>query len=201
MIVFCDIDGCIADVREYVKKYLLGEDIKCPYCSGVGSVPTGQTNEIICPECKGCRKIKGRNSDWDEYFRHTSDFLPIPATVQLVKSLRVYCTVILITGRPESNRKLTEAWLDKVFGHQDYWYGHLKMRTDGDPRPTYQIKIAEAKETQKLFQDHNLNEPILVIDDDPEVIEASLKEGFTVMQIHGYRCTPRDNVPGEHIGK
>jgi len=35
---------------------LIKQDEKCSYCDGVGVVPTGQSNEIICPKCNGSRR-------------------------------------------------------------------------------------------------------------------------------------------------
>jgi len=38
--------------------------------------------------------------------------------------------------------------------------------------------------------------PNLVIDDDPEVVEAATKEGFIVLQVHGFRVTDKELIPG-----
>lgn len=37
--------------------------------------------------------------------------------------------------------------------------------------------------------------PDLIINDDPEVVEAAIKEDFTVLQIHGFRETGVELVP------
>jgi len=145
MRVCCDIDGVLADVRYYVKKYLL--------------------------------------HDWGGYFGCTLQFPTIPSMNELIQRFGED-EIYLVTGRPESNRWLTETWLTlKMPFPNPAWI--LRMRKDEDHRPGYQIKMEWYREIH----------PTLVIDDDPEVIEAASKEGFVVLQVHGYRITTIDMVP------
>ena len=147
MKVAFDIDGVLADVREFVVAYL-------PH-------------------------------DWKEYFSHTEEFPCILPMASLLYALteEVYpshCTY-LVTGRPESNREATENWLRK----NSLAYGTLLMRRNGDSRKTCEIKLQWFREIQ----------PDLIIDDDPAVAEMATKEGFIVLQVHGYRVTSNDLIP------
>ncbi len=121
--------------------------------------------------------------DWKEYFSHTEEFPCILPMVALLCSLqsKPYHEVYLVTGRPESNREATEKWLRK----NSLAYGTLLMRSNGDSRPTCEVKIQWYREIR----------PDLIIDDDPAVVEIATKEGFKVLQVHGYRATLNDMIP------
>ena len=64
-------------------------------------------------------------------------------------------------------------------------YGRPLMRKDGDFRHTYEIKMEWFRELK----------PDLIIDDDPAVVEAAAKEGFIVLQVHGFRLNGGDATP------
>ena len=149
MKVVSDIDGVLADVREYVENYL-------PH-------------------------------DWKEYFTHTAEFSAIHSMVALLYALQCkpYHDVYLVTGRPESNREATENWLRKELAIINIPSHKLLMRRNNDSRPTCEVKIQWYREIC----------PDLIIDDDPAVVEAATKEGFIVLQVHGYRATENDLIP------
>ena len=144
MIVGCDIDGVLADVRGYV--YLL--------------------------------------PDWDEYFKHTLEFSPIPEMVLLVGSLiQAMHTVVFITGRPKSNENDTVSWLTRHI--PSLRLSELRMRQNDDSRQSVDIKLEVIREIR----------PSLMLEDEPRAVEAIRAEGFTVLQVHGYRYSGEDNVP------
>ena len=152
--IFCDIDGCIANAQPYVTKYLAGK------------------------------------SDWDEYFKHQSEFEPIPSTVPLLRRY-VFAhgdDIIFITGRPESTRADTEQWLRKFIGSN---YRYLLMRPKKQEGSTQKMKLDWIRKYQ----------PDLIIDDDPEVVRLALENGFPIIQVHGYRIGKRDNAPGDKVAK
>ena len=150
MKITCDIDGVLADVREYVKVHLIGK------------------------------------GDWKAYFSYTREFPVIEPMLELIRILRVSNDVYLVTGRPQSNRALTEAWLSCNLS-PNIPMDKLLMRPKGDSRSPCDIKMEWFRELQ----------PHLIIDDDPAVIEAATKEGFVVLQVHGFRCTKNDYTPFE----
>lgn len=151
MIVACDIDGVLADVREYVDEYL-------PH-------------------------------DWKAYFAHTKKFKPIIPIAELLHCYNKSHTTYLTTGRPESNRNLTLSWLHDQYPELNISSQTLLMRPDRDQRSGTEIKM-------EWFRDIK---PDLIIDDSPEIVEAAIKEGFTILQVHGFRATPKDMVPENYL--
>lgn len=147
-VIACDIDGCLADVRDIVSKYL---------------------------------------PDWDEYYRHQMECSLIP---QLVPFLNQHVAsgglVVIVTGRPESVRSVTESWL----GVNGVSLSKLLMRPTGTSGGTQGLKMGWFEEIR----------PNLIIDDDPAVVELATKAGFTVLQVHGFRWSGvRDYAPGEVV--
>jgi len=149
VLVMCDIDGCVADVREIVAKYL---------------------------------------PDWEEYYRHQMDCLPIPSVVRLIGSLVEGGTeVIFVTGRPICVRADTAWWLRF---HVTFGYKQLLMRDRDFVGSTQDLKL-------QWFHEYH---PQLIVDDDPSVVKLATLEGFVVLQVHGYRWSgSRDYAPGEAI--
>ena len=122
--------------------------------------------------------------DWDEYYKHTLDMLPIHEMIMLVSSLaRGGHKVIFVTSRPLSDKSKTVAWLMRHVRPCDPL--SLLMRPVGDIRPSAELKMGIIRELK----------PSLVIDDDPEVVEAARIAGFTVLQVHGYRMSATDSIP------
>ncbi len=144
MVVCCDIDGVLADVRGYV--YLL--------------------------------------PNWDEYFKHTLEFPPIPEVIMLVGSLmQAGHHVVFVTGRPESNMNDTILWL--MNNTPSLVTVEVRMRRNDDYRQSLEIKLEVMRELK----------PSLILEDEPRAVEAMKAEGFTVLQVHGYRYSGDDNIP------
>jgi beta-phosphoglucomutase-like phosphatase (HAD superfamily) len=128
--------------------------------------------------------------DWETYFSCTLEFKPIYSIIGLVCSLwRDNCKVILVSGRPESNRLLTRTWLSNHFP----LYEQLMLRADDDNRPTHKIKLEWYKELK----------PDLIIEDDPVVVAAARSAGYTILQVHGFRSSSMgsrgDGIPFSSI--
>ncbi len=144
MLICCDIDGVLADVRSYT--YML--------------------------------------PNWDEYFTHTLEFPPIPGMITLIDGLiRIGHNVVFVTGRPESNRSHTVIWLRNHV--LNLYHPEVRMRRYDDPRQSFEIKLEAIREIG----------PSLIFEDEPRAVEAMKAEGFTVLQVHGYRYSGEDNVP------
>ena len=148
MIVACDIDGVLADVRnEY--HYL---------------------------------------PDWAEYFKHLDEHKPIKPVVNLVRALALSGhSVVFITSRPESTRRATARWLNKVlWTRKVFWSYQLRMREVGDVRPSVEIKLGFCKGLK----------PSLVFEDEPRAAGLLADAGFTVLQVHGFRLDKDvDRIP------
>ena len=158
MIICCDIDGVLADVREPVKKYLLGG-----------------------------------KKDWSAYLASAEGFpviLPMSALLCALAA-KSYHEIYLVTGRPESNRRLTLLWLQKKVPILYLPPVVLLMRPDNSSLSSHTCDIK-----MQWFRELK---PNLVIDDDPEVVEAATREGFIVLQVHGFRVTSKELIP-DHPG-
>lgn len=126
--------------------------------------------------------------NWEEFFKHTHEFQKIPQNVMLVQSLlNDNHSIYFITGRPESNREQTRAWLEHnvVTVFNDSW---LIMRKNCDDRPSYEFKM----------QHYNRIKPSLIIDDEPDLVKYATENGFCVLQVHGYREGKSDGIPFEN---
>jgi len=131
----------------------------------------------------------GEKKDWKSYFAHTLDFKPIEPMVELVRTFmsgQGYHKIYFATGRPESNRELTEVWLRGLvlrgrFLHNSF----LLMRANNDSRSAVDLKL-------EYFEEAKAD---LIFEDDPSVVEAALKKGYLVVQVHGYRYNRTDLIP------
>jgi len=161
MNVVFDLDGVLVDVRSYAEKYLVNRE------------------DWILTDKK----------DWREYFKHTLEFPPIAPMVEFVRtfiSARCCHTIYFVTGRPEHNRKPTEAWLRvHLFRGVPRCDSFLFMRDNGDTRSTAEVKL-------DLLKDVKVD---LVFEDDSIVVMEMLKKGYTVVQVHGFRYNTSDLIP------
>lgn len=84
-------------------------------------------------------------------------------------------TVVLMSGRDETCRAATEAWLKK----EGVNYQHLYMRKDKDHRSDTIIK-------RELFDEHirGVYQPMFVIDDRPCVVEMWVDMGLFVFNVN-----------------
>jgi len=131
--------------------------------------------------------LKGKK-DWDRYFQNTLSFPKIPHMCEMMRGLAKQNRMFYGTGRPESNRDLTAAWLSDVL-LEDIQPYQLRMRKDEDRdrRPAL-IKVEIAN---TIFPD-------IIFEDEPESVLALRAEGYFVIQVHGYRLlneTPSDMIP------
>lgn len=133
--------------------------------------------------------LVGEPKNWKSYFACTSEFPPIKPMIMLVNALIAEGhDVAFVSGRPESNRVMTEYWLrthlelirdDKLL---------LFLRRDGDGRTNSEIKL-------EVYRSFSEGAPLLVIDDEPTTIGAAAKEGFIPLQVVGFRATKNDQIP------
>ncbi|MFL6129939.1 MAG: hypothetical protein ACJ73E_12850 [Mycobacteriales bacterium] len=114
--------------------------------------------------------IESRPKRWDEFFDRSADDPPLDTGVALVRELATDHDVVWLTGRPERNRRLTEAWL-AAQGLPD---GTLLMRRDRDFRPA---REAKREQLRRLRADREI---AVVVDDDPEVVATLSRDGFPV---------------------
>ena len=117
--------------------------------------------------------IKGKRKKWRKFFQSMDKDLPVPAVAAKVRMLSQDHMIILVSGRPDDYRTLTEDWLRK---HQ-IPYHQLFMRQSGDFRDDDVVK-------QEILNQYLNKEKIkLVIDDRPRVIRMWRKNGLKVEDV------------------
>lgn len=118
----------------------------------------------------------GGKPDWKSFFAGIPDDPPHLDVMDTLNDLRDTYRVILVSGRPNTYRGVTEAWLAKYA----VAYEALLMRAAGDRRPDALIK-------PQLVEDYLGPEwPRLVryaIDDRPSVIRAWQAHGVEVIDV------------------
>jgi hydroxymethylpyrimidine pyrophosphatase-like HAD family hydrolase len=114
--------------------------------------------------------IEGRRKKWGKFFKEMDRDLPIPEVAAKVRALSRDHTIILVTGRPDDYREVTEQWLKQ----HKIPYQQLYMRKAGDFRPDDIVK-------QEILDRHLDKEEIkLVIEDRPRVIRMWRRNGLEV---------------------
>ena len=76
---------------------------------------------------KRLKYLKQDKPDWDSFYNDCFDDEPILEMIDLVNILSAHYRIIFCTGRRESIREKTEAWISKWLGLEDYV---LLMRPD-----------------------------------------------------------------------
>lgn len=117
--------------------------------------------------------IKGKRKKWQKFFQAMDKDLPVPAIAAKVRMLSQDHTIVLVSGRPDDYRRLTEDWLKR----HKIPYHQLFMRQSGDFRDDDVVK-------QEILNQHlNKDKIKLVIDDRPRVIRMWRKNGLQVEDV------------------
>lgn len=119
--------------------------------------------------------VTGSNRNWDAFSREAEHDTPHEAICDLYQMVRHYgWPVILVSGRPESIRDLTEDWLKR---HGVEGYSALHMRPEGDYRPDYMVKsqILDAV----LAEGYEI---AFTVDDRPSVVAMWRERGIVCLQ-------------------
>lgn len=124
------------------------------------------------------RWVLGEQKHWDDFFAHMADAECIPAIVRLVALLAGQGQAILIcSGRPDSHRQHTEAWLARHAIAADGLY----LRPDGADA------VSDEEVKRHLLQRIHADgfAPWLVLDDRDAVVAQWRLLGLTCLQ-----CAP-----------
>lgn len=110
--------------------------------------------------------------DWDRYFDAMGEDTPHHAIVELVNAMyESGYYVVLCTGRPDSHREDTEAWLlEHEISHHD-----LRMRAAGDHRSSVEVK-------SDLVPDSYLENVLFAIDDRNQDVAMWRSRGIPCLQ-------------------
>ena len=114
--------------------------------------------------------IESRPKDWAAFFAAADADPPLAEGVARVRTLLDDHDVVYLTGRPDHLRRVTQEWLERhgIPGTK------LVMRRRGDYRPA---RVTKAEELARLARTRTV---AVVVDDDPEVVEALRAGGWPV---------------------
>ncbi len=112
--------------------------------------------------------LDSRPKDWPGFFAAAGDDPPLAEGVALAREALGSYDLAWLTGRPERLRRVTERWLADL----DLPAEPLVMRRNRDFRPA---RLAKREELGRLAAGRGI---AMVVDDDPEVIEALAADGY-----------------------
>lgn len=112
--------------------------------------------------------LDARPRDWDAFFAGVGGDAPIAEGVTLVRELAGDHEVVLLSGRPESTREETLAWLKR----NGVPFSRLLLRREHDHRP------APAMKASVLARLGPPGRIAVVVDDDDAVIERLAAMGY-----------------------
>ena len=116
--------------------------------------------------------LKGAKKDWDGFFRNMENDPPIRPVLDHVLHLGHKHDIVILTGRPDRYRAVTEQWLRR----QGVTYEALLMRRSGDTRPDFVAKEA-------LLDELGSRKIVLALDDRGPVCDAYRKRGIRCVQV------------------
>lgn len=121
--------------------------------------------------------------DWEGYYQRIPENKSIPLVVDAVLGLiQEGYKILLVTGRPEKVRTPTEDWLRNL-GLLDS-SDQLMMNPNAGSVSGQEYKLNLYRKLK----------PYWIIEDEPVTVNALVKEGFKVLQVHGYRWNTREDA-------
>jgi phosphoglycolate phosphatase-like HAD superfamily hydrolase len=114
--------------------------------------------------------LNRRPKDWDRFFAGAARDPALPEGVELARRYAEDHVLVWLTGRPESLRAVTAAWL----AEQGLPHELLFMRPDRDRRPAREFK---SEQLRQLARESAID---VVVDDDPLVVSRLAREGWPV---------------------
>lgn len=115
--------------------------------------------------------------DWDTYFARCVDDPPITGVVECAIALHAHgFAIVAISGRSESVRAETEAWLMKHV----CLFERVYLRPIGDFRKNSEVKLEALADLRTAGY-----EPLMVFDDQPQVCAMWQSAGLQCAQVKG----------------
>jgi FMN phosphatase YigB (HAD superfamily) len=111
--------------------------------------------------------------NWDAWNAGISEDKPNYPVLETLYALSTNFPIILVSGRGEEYRQVTEEWLAKY----NVSYAALFMRSAGDHRPDDKIKSELADQVEKDYR------IIGVFDDRKRVVDMWIKRGIFVFDV------------------
>lgn len=117
--------------------------------------------------------------EWDTFHSKAAEDAVVKDIADLMIHAASFYDIILLTGRNERYRKLTEEWLDST--NLNYYVHKILMRPDDDWSHDYEMKIT-LLEKELGSKEAVLQKVAFVIDDRDSVVEGLRNYGLTVLQ-------------------
>lgn len=117
------------------------------------------------------RHVTDRPKNWGAFFAGAADDPLLAQGAETVHRLAEVYRVVYLSGRPEGLRQVTEEW----FARHDLPPGRLVLRPPGDFRPARYFKV------EQLRQLSETSTVVVLVDDDPRVLDAAREAGFDVL--------------------
>ncbi len=111
--------------------------------------------------------------DWKGFYDGMGDDLPNKWCCHLIDQMIPLYRIILVSGRPDDYRKITEAWLISNMIH----YDDLFMRTAGDHRDDTIVK--EEIYREEIEEKYNIE---FIVDDRSKVVKMWRSIGLVCLQ-------------------
>jgi hypothetical protein len=132
-----------------------------------------------------------RPKDWGSFFRAAAKDPPLAEGIDAARRLAEVYEVVYLSGRPEHLRKDTVAW----FRRHGLPEGELHLRPRNDFRPAREFKVSMLRR----FTDRA---PVaLLVDDDPDVLDAARRAGFDVLPATWMGSAPELHEAQEQDGR
>lgn len=113
--------------------------------------------------------VASRPKDWDAFFAAVGEDEVLATGRARLHELAVDHEVVLLSGRPESTRAATEAWLER----HGIEVSRLVLRPDADHRPAAQVKA------ELIVGIGGPEQVVVVVDDDESVTTRLAASGYT----------------------
>ncbi len=117
------------------------------------------------------RHVTERPKNWGAFFAGAGDDPLLAEGAQTVRRLSEVYQIVYLSGRPEGLRAVTERW----FRQHELPPGELVLRPPGDYRPARFFKV------ERLQQLAETRTVVVLVDDDPRVLDAAREAGFDVL--------------------
>lgn len=115
--------------------------------------------------------VTGRPKDWRAFFAAAADDGLLDEGEHTVRSLAAVYDVVYLSGRPERLRRVTEDWLAR----HGLPSGELRLRPHADFRPSSDFKVEALRAIAAT------RTVVVLVDDDPRVLDAARAAGFDVL--------------------
>jgi phosphoglycolate phosphatase-like HAD superfamily hydrolase len=135
--------------------------------------------------------LDARPKNWDRFFEAAVDDDPLTEGLRLAVEMAAAHDIVYLTGRPERTRSDTQRWLAQHGAPT----GRLLMRRDGDRRPARVVKLALARQLAARGR------LAIVVDDDPDVVEALDGAGLPVRHADWMTRSPALHDAQEREGR